>query len=86
MSWKDLLARLLPRRNPKPNVPPSLPAVLHEIATVLDTLARMPHPDPSIPRRLRRICQELAEVEAGCRNPSLPPDALPTPPPTRLLQ
>lgn len=86
MSWKDLLARLLPRRSSKPQLPPSLPAILHEIGTVLDNLARMPHPDPSVPRRLRRIRQELAEVEAGCRAPRTPPGTMPTPTPTRLLQ
>lgn len=87
MSWKTFFSRLFGRpASPTPTAPPSLPTLLHEIGQVLDTLARMPHPDPSVPRRLRRIRQELADLEAGCRVPTTPLDAVPTLPPTQRLQ
>ncbi len=88
MSWKTFLARLFGGRStpPAPATSPSLPALLHEIGQVLDNLARMPHPDPSVPRRLKRIRQELADLEAGCRAPAQPLDAVPAPPPTHRLQ
>jgi len=86
MSLKAWIRRVLGRTPTPPAAPPSLPTLLREIGAVLENLAQMPHPDPTIPQRLRQIRNELADVEAACRNPRPKPDTIPTPPPTHLLQ